>query len=243
MTEEIFLGVDGCQTGWLSVEYAENSFSAIKIFSSILKLWREYSHSEIILIDIPIGLKEKGPMPRKCDSAARKVLTRLRSSSVFPVPCREAIYADSYLEANEINREKTTKGVSKQAWNICRKIREVDELLRNHEKARNIFIESHPEVCFTALAQGTPMQHYKRTPEGFQERVDLLQKINPSSKNFIEDSISSIEKSSADPDDIVDACVLSISAARGKSSLAFLPENYVYDAENLPMRMGYPKFK
>ncbi|MEW6348758.1 MAG: DUF429 domain-containing protein [Thermodesulfobacteriota bacterium] len=41
-------------------------------------------------VDIPIGLRDHGP-ERSCDLEARRLLG-IRRSSVFPVPCRSAVY-------------------------------------------------------------------------------------------------------------------------------------------------------
>ena len=79
----------------------------------------------LILIDIPIGLKTGGSGERLSDLGARSIL-KARKSSIFPVPCREAIYAKTYKEACEVNERLTGKRISKQAWNIVPKIRDVD---------------------------------------------------------------------------------------------------------------------
>ena len=89
MTLDIFLGVDGCPAGWLSVEFSEKKFRNIKIFPSINVLWSKYSNATLVLIDIPIGLLDDGSVPRKCDADARKYITRARSSSVFRFPVAE----------------------------------------------------------------------------------------------------------------------------------------------------------
>ena len=151
--------MDGCAHGWVAFStQARESWDA-EIFETISDLWSSHTRARLILIDIPIGLKSEGPNPRSCDKAARDYLTGKRSSSIFPTPCRAVLNATSYEEANRINREKTNKGLSKQSWNITDKIRQLDELLRSDQSAQEVFIESHPEVCFTALSGGRPMEH------------------------------------------------------------------------------------
>ncbi|MFX0073436.1 MAG: DUF429 domain-containing protein, partial [Candidatus Hermodarchaeota archaeon] len=194
-------------------------------------------------IDIPIGLRSKGNEPRHCDKAARNYLTRLRSSSVFPTPCRAATYSESYLKANTINRKKTGKGLSKQTWNITNKIREVDVLLRENPEAGDVFIESHPEVCFTALAKGVPMVNYKKTRKGIKERLKLLKSYWKFPNNPLELDINGFKRNQVETDDILDAWVLAISSSYGRSNLQFLPPDFEYDSEDLPMRMAIPIIK
>ena len=161
-----FIGVDGCSSGWIS-SYKEDQIKwKFAIFPTIERLWNAFSNVKLIMIDIPIGLRDKGNEPRLCDKEARKYLTRSRSSSIFPTPCRSVLTASTYQEANKLNRERTGKGLSKQTWNITGKINEVDDLLRKNADARGVFIESHPELCFTALSDGEPMHYYKKKEEG-----------------------------------------------------------------------------
>ena len=64
------------------------------------------SDANSVLIDIPIGLLDKGPDERSCDKAARKLLGK-RASSVFPAPARQALDASDYQAALAVNREST----------------------------------------------------------------------------------------------------------------------------------------
>lgn len=131
-----YIVIDGCQKGWISISINSQMKWEIETFSSINKLWNKYFNAKLILINIPIGLRDKGETPRLCDIAARKLLTRKRSSRIFLPPCRSVLSIDSYSLANEINRKLTGKGLSKQTWNITCKIKDVDNLLRNNTKAR-----------------------------------------------------------------------------------------------------------
>lgn len=237
------LGVDGCQAGWISVESGGQKACKIMLFRTIQELWSEYKNIELILVDIPIGLREKGSTPRLCDIAARKLLTRKRSSSIFPTPCRAALYARSYLEANQINKDKSSKGLSKQTWNICGKIREVDILLKNDARAREVFVESMPELCFFSLAKGKPMQNYKKTREGIEERLSILYTFCNSPEILLKEILQRYSQEGIIADDVLDALALSITAAKGKSNLYFIPPNYEHDAVGLPMRIGFLPFK
>ena len=238
-----FIGVDGCPFGWVS-SYKEDQIKwKFAIFPTIEQLWYTFSNVKLIMIDIPIGLRDKGNEPRLCDKVARKYLTRSRSSSIFPTPCRSATYASSYIYANVINRKLTGKGLSKQTWNITSKIKEVDVLLRNDLKARQTLIESHPELCFSALSNSTPMKHYKKTEAGINERILVIESFCKNPKKILNKVILQFSKKELSIDDILDAWILAISGSKGRSNLRFVPDNFEYDSEGLPMRMAIPNFK
>ncbi len=238
-----FIGVDGCSSGWVSSYKEDQNKWKFSLFPTIDRLWNAFSNVKLIMIDIPIGLRDKGNEPRLCDRGARKFLTRTRSSSVFPTPCRASLYADFYMIANQINRKMTGKGLSKQTWNISGKIKEVDILLRNNSEARQVFIESHPELCFAALSNSTPMKHYKKNEDGIKERLLVIEYFCKDSKQILNEVILQFSKRELSVDDILDAWVLAISGSKGISNLRFLPDNFEYDSEGLPMRMAIPNFR
>ncbi|MBD3253650.1 MAG: DUF429 domain-containing protein [Candidatus Lokiarchaeota archaeon] len=237
----MYVGVDGCAAGWTSVKYENGKNWELKIFSSVLELWHYYQESEMILIDIPIGLREKGSKPRLCDQLARRILTRKRSSSIFPTPCRSALYAENYESAKRINIKKTGKSLSKQTWNIMPKIKEVYELLMSEKDARNKLIESHPELCFASFAGNKPMIHYKKTAKGKKERINLLLTSCPEIGDFLDYHLTNFDNQKMEADDILDSAILAISASKGKEKIEFIPNDYELDSEGLPMRMARPK--
>ncbi|TXT66480.1 MAG: hypothetical protein BAJALOKI1v1_290002 [Promethearchaeota archaeon] len=243
MIDDLYLGVDACSGGWISVIHSKKQSWKAKIFKNISALWNEYYSANIILIDIPIGLRNNSGKARLCDAAARKYLTRTRSSSIFPTPCRKALQATSYDDANKINKQVTGKGLSKQTYNIIPKIKEIDYLLSKKPHAADIFIESHPEVCFTELNHGSPMNHYKKTTRGIQERIKLLKMISNWNIEPIKYVEQKFTKSELAIDDLLDAWILAISASFGKKQLKFLPKNYERDEKELPMRIAYPNVK
>lgn len=64
------------------------------------------------MVNIPIGLPEKGPSERMCDVEARCLLAPARGSSVFPVPCRRAVHAVDYPSVLTANRSALARGIS-----------------------------------------------------------------------------------------------------------------------------------
>ena len=125
----------------------------------------------VLAVDMPIGLLDR-PLPggRLCDREARKMLGRPRASSVFTPPTRPGLAAQDYSDVSRINGT----GMSKEAFNILPKIREIDEAIAASDQ-KHVF-EAHPELAFAALA-GAPMRHNKKIAEGRRERVRLLRRI------------------------------------------------------------------
>ncbi|PSQ02729.1 hypothetical protein BRC92_08590 [Halobacteriales archaeon QS_4_69_31] len=58
------------------------------------------TNAEMILIDVPIGLREEDNTPQACDREAKEQLGPLRSS-VFPTWVRGVLEAESYEDARE----------------------------------------------------------------------------------------------------------------------------------------------
>ena len=205
MNKKVFVGVDGCSAGWFAVFLAESDSDECDrgnctlekyswepgVFPEFSALWdflksNYETYEPLILIDIPIGLKSGGSGERLSDLGARKIL-KARKSSIFPVPCREAVYAETYEQACEINEKLTGKRISKQAWNILPRIRDVDGFLISSLESwskgkcvgaavRDLIWETGPEICFQAFA-GRPMKYSKKKEEGFLERKEVLKKI------------------------------------------------------------------
>jgi hypothetical protein len=98
-----------------------------RYYRIIQELCIRHNDIALVLVDIPIGLPSNGR--RACDLEARRLLGRPRASSVFPVPCREAVYENSYAEACRLNKQKLGIQISKQTWNIVKKIAEIDSYL------------------------------------------------------------------------------------------------------------------
>ena len=164
-----YIGVDGCKIGWFYTVIDHENQWEIGVSENIKKLWETHKDASLILIDIPIGLPFKEP--RACDLEARKLLGKGKTSTVFPPPCRESLAAKNHEEACEINKKVLGKKISLQAYHISKKIKEVDDFLLANPQARQKIWETHPEICFWALAGGRAMKFPKKKKYGFDERL------------------------------------------------------------------------
>jgi len=231
---ELIAGVDGCKGGWVAAcAPAENlAGHAVHICSSFKDLPELVPPPGIIVIDIPLGLSH-GP-PRECDKMARKLLGFPRGSSVFPAPLRPAIHARTYKEAHCITQKHHPrgKGISRQSFGIFAKVREADEIMTPGLQER--VMETHPEVVFYALNRGRPMARSKKTREGLEERIRLLEAFLPRVRE-------EVEKRRGVRDDLVDAFAALVTAhfyRRGSfRSLPDLPEK---DPRGLRMEIICP---
>ncbi len=231
-----YVGVDGCHDGWIAVIKDEKRGLRTALYRNINDLWEANKNATLILIDIPIGLPDKDPGERLCDTEARKLIGS-RRSSVFPVPCREAVYTYDGT-ASEINERKTGRRLPKQSLAIIPKIRQVDLLLSANKEARTRVRETHPELCFTGLNNGQPMRYAKKKVNGFGERLELLSHFNPDSAKLVENALAEYRDKDAARDDIVDALALCIVASI-EESLTVIPSEPRTDASRLPMQMVY----
>ncbi|MEL6298114.1 MAG: DUF429 domain-containing protein [Pseudomonadota bacterium] len=235
---EFVAGVDGCRAGWVVVLMPLGRPDAATIslaptFADILARDEAPAH---IAIDIPIGLPDvTGPGGRGADVAARKVLGA-RQSSVFAMPSRRAVYAETYQDAcaAAFATSDPPRKVSKQAYYLFPKVREVDRLMTPDLQAR--VREVHPEVAFWALngkqPVGTPKKIKSRVnPEGMAERRALLVGAGfdaafLTTKHFL--------AKDAGADDILDAAVNCWTAARLAEGIAIrFPETPDIDGRGL----------
>lgn len=230
------VGVDGCRAGWFHVCLTDGELTG-GIAPHISAIVAEAKAADDALVDIPIGLLASGPGSRRCDTEARRLLGP-RASSVFNAPIRGVLGQQSYEQANLCSRELSGRGLSKQTWNICGKIDEVDSLLRTNAKARKILRETHPELCFLGLAGGRPMQHNKKTAAGFAERLALLERHLPEAGAFIVAVLARYPRSQVARDDIVDATVCALTASL-REHWRSLPASTERDTEGLAMAIVY----
>jgi predicted RNase H-like nuclease len=226
-------GADGCRAGWIAITEDLNTGVLSWEVSSSLEALASASAAEIIALDVPIGLPDRGS--RDCDVAARRLLGPGRGSSVFPAPIRPLLEATCHSEACAIREAVEGKRLSIQAWAIVPKVLEVDRAMRSSSQLRGRVREVHPEVCFFHLASRRPMQQAKKTREGREERLRLLR---PEFGPAVEDALADHRHLGCAVDDVIDAFVGLWTARRAWDGRAItLPALPPRDRHGLPMEM------
>ena len=84
------LGVDGCRAGWFYFAFAGDDLTW-GLAQRVQSLVDSVPDSSTILIDTPIGLRSVNGGERLCDREARRLLSPVRHTSVFPAPSRQAL--------------------------------------------------------------------------------------------------------------------------------------------------------
>ena len=227
-----------CSAGWFYFSPTRSGPARWGIVGTIEELVSASDDSDRIFVDIPIGLPN-GPEGRLCDREARGRLGAYFAGSVFPAPVRAALAAVTYEHANRISRNESGKGMTQQTFAILPKIREVDSLLQNSERARRIVREVHPEICFWALGGRSPLRHRKKTGGGLRERLVLLEGFRPSVGEDFARIRTQFRCWDLADDDILDAMAAAITALADLGALKTLPEQPTTDSRGLPMEMVY----
>lgn len=233
-----FIGVDGCKTGWFWVSLDHNVGWKIGILSKISELSEFITESALILVDIPIGLREDDKSERRCDLEARQVLKQ-RRSSVFPAPSRRALDCKTYAEASQVNFTHTGRKLSRQSWAIASKIKAMDDFLAMLGPTQKIR-EIHPEVAFWALNQYAALQYNKKSQAGLNERIALLSDYGGYVQEIVAAAEQKYHRKEVARDDILDAIVGAITA-KFYPALSTLPEKPERDSRGLPMEIVYAK--
>ena len=234
-----FIGIDGCRAGWCCVILDEGDGWSCRVVPDAHAVGELAKAADSVLIDIPIGLPDSGPDGRLCDREARQLLGRGRAASVFSAPARGTLAAASYSNALDLNRQATGHGLSRQAWNIVSKIREIDALLCGHHALRGVLRECHPELCFWALNGRHAMQHNKKAAAGQQERLAVLEYYFPQCRALFEQVCRRFLRRQVARDDIIDAMVCAVTAKYGYGAYQTAPASPARDGQGLPMEIVY----
>lgn len=129
-------------------------------------------------------------------------------------PVRATLDILEYDAANEIHRERTGQGLSRQAFGLLPKIRDVHNWLP--QKPCRV-VEVHPEVSFTQLA-GKPLPP-KKSWAGAERRRTLLEEAGITLPSDLG------KAGEAAVDDILDAAVAAWTARRVHAATAIpLPD-------------------
>ena len=229
------IGVDGCKGGWIAAILNQGELKIDK-FNTINDIVNEYPHFDEFFVDMVIGLPSSKNHIRP-DTYARQIIKE-RASTIFPAPCRQAVYARTVADAYEENERVLGKKFTPLTVGIFPKIRELDSFFQDNQKYKNVIKESHPEVCFARL-NGSTMLSKKSQIDGIEERIHLLRKYLP---ELSLTKLTALEKClKCNIDDIVDALCLAVSAnIAAQGYFEIIPETPMSDETGLLMQMVIP---
>lgn len=161
------LGVDGARGGWVGVRWDGSAVECL-FDTHLAGLVAAAGSTDVVAVDMPIALVEHGT--RAAEDQVRRLLGP-RRSSLFQSPCLGALdfVDEDYAGANAWSKATVGRGLSKQAWFLVPKIREV----RTLAEQQPVF-EAMPELSFAAMHDDVPLPHSKVTWSGQARRRRLL---------------------------------------------------------------------
>jgi predicted RNase H-like nuclease len=156
-----------------------------------------------VAVDIPIGLPPVVSY-RACDEAARARLPGPQKPSVFQAPSRRLLVcatephggrapnakviferARDVVGDQQASAAGSPRRLTQQAAGILAKVAEIDEFMREAPFERERWlVEVHPEMCFRAMAGGTPPPA-KSSAHGQLHRLDLVRREFPDAEQRI----------------------------------------------------------
>jgi predicted RNase H-like nuclease len=246
--EEWLAGVDGCPGGWIAAFVrpvsGEVRIAVVPRFADVLAA---PERAVVVAVDMPIGLPDWGG--RDAEVTIRRELGR-RKRTVFPVPSRNAVYAETGIAATPDERRlahqracavaaatsRPSKRIPIQTFSIFPKIREIDALLRADAALVPRVFEVHPELAFWRLngerALGEPKKVKSRCHEpGLALRRGLL-----IAAGLPPNVVNAVPPKGAGPDDLLDALACAAVAQRVSAGIARpFPDPPPRDACGLPM--------
>jgi predicted RNase H-like nuclease len=211
-------GVDGCPAGWIAAfrDLAGCEAPRLRVVARFAEIVDAPEQPLIVAVDMPIGLPMRAGVGGRGPERLVRPLLGGRQSSVFSVPARCAVEAGDYRAACALALAHSgpSKKVSKQAFHIFPKIREIDALLRARPDLGARVHESHPEVAFWRMNGEAPLSEPKKVksrvhPAGIDLRRALLRRAG-----LPEAFVMHPVPRGAALDDLIDALAMSVVAAR-----------------------------
>jgi len=239
-SEDVWLaGMDGCPGGWIAAFVRPSGEDgALAMFARFADVLSAAQRPAVIAIDMPIGLPERvGHGGRAPENAVRPLLGA-RQSSVFSVPSRAAIYERNYADACRVAlaTSEPPRKVSKQLFNIARKIREVDEILRADAALAARVYEVHPELAFWRLNHERMLDEPKKVKSRVYEPGLTLRRTLLQNAGLPGALIAAAPPKGAAADDLIDALACAAIARRLYAGSARpFPIHPPRDAFGLPM--------
>jgi predicted RNase H-like nuclease len=234
-------GADGCPPGWVVVlkDIAGKRPPQVMVCADMRELLLKPQLPGIIAVDMPIGLPESvGPGGRGPETELRSKLGD-RQSSVFSMPSRSAVYAEDYAEACQRSLETSDppRKISKQAFFLFPKIRQIDEMIRQDPGLALILRETHPEGAFMVMNGGEPLSEPKKVKSAIHDAgIDMRKRLLREVAGFEDEFLDRKPPKGAGVDDFIDACACAWVAQRiARRSAVTFPTAPVRDAYGIPM--------
>ena len=217
------LGVEPTRSGWLGavLEHAGSGTPHLIVADRLSDLLERAGQVAVVAVGVPMGLPDLGR--READVQTRRFLGD-QGSTVLTTPVRDAVYAISHGEASTLNRQGGGSGVSSEAWELRRRIQELDAWVREDLPA--LVVETHPEAALATLA-GAPLTSRRRSGQGAAERRSLLATGGVFVPTTVPHGVST--------DEVLDACAAAWSAHRVKNGQATtFPEEPQRHSDGIP---------
>ncbi len=230
-----------------AASFHDGKMAASDIFlpSSLLE---KVVQSRISLVNLPIsslsaqsvkdGLITPDDVMHREDGARRLLRERVVNGgrfvgSVPSSPVLEAVYASNYEEAADLHKQITGKTLTKQSWNMIFRIKQVRAILQVVPVLSSSILEAHPETLFRLLNQNCQSAKKKkkdagvllskRTQEGIEQRIDLLEDAWPTARQTYEEAWEDWGKNErVQRENLLDAMVLAVCANAGVQEKYFL---------------------
>jgi predicted RNase H-like nuclease len=192
----------------------------------------------IVAVDMPIGLPERTQGPGRLPEQLVRPLLGARQSSVFAIPSREAVYAESFTDAcaSALATSDPPRKVSRQSFNIFPKIREIDALLRERPGLASKVYEAHPEVAFWAMNGGRALAEPKKVKSRPYEPGLALRRELLIGAGLPDDLVRAAAPRGTGPDDLLDALAgLTVARDIARGGGRSFPDPPGRDSHGLPV--------
>jgi predicted RNase H-like nuclease len=237
-----YVGAHWAGEPWVTVTFGVDGLVGATVHPSLGAVWAAHGErAERLLVDVPVGLHDEGRAERRCDALVRAVLGD-RAGAVVPPPVRPVVRKRRYPVAERTSERLTGRGLSERAFARTEPLAALDDLLGEVPEARAVVAESHPELCFRALA-GAPLDHPRETAAGYAERLRILAEFDPEAAPALQRAAAATgdgdgEGAVAVPA-VLDALALGYAARPGPGRLRRLPPDPPTDPGGLPMAVCY----
>lgn len=166
----IVVGADLCKGSWACIRLVDGRFEEAGIFPTLQEAARTFgAQASVIAVDIPLSYPAEGEKGRLCETLGRRILGP-RSSSLFDTYPRAVLEAEPFEVANELARQTTRHGLTKQSYALRKAIREGVALAALDPRIH----ETHPELVFRRLGG---VMASKVTWTGMRQRLQALEGV------------------------------------------------------------------